>query len=186
MRLIILIISLVCFSSSWASESLDNELRCCLTNSDRTNVFVINLATPGMTKAELKMTDPKGVISGYMPEKNRFLKPTTSLIYASFLSAPTPFEHHHDQGRNKGFVIKKLFPGNYKLDVIGIRDGSYSLSFHPAGYGNSRGSVFVGKGYININKGEVHTYQFPGTFDNVLDGGIPMSSPTRFKVKRLN
>lgn len=184
MRLIILLAFFHC-STSLASASSDNELRCCLKINDRKNVFVINLTTPRLTKAELRITDPAGVTAGYLPQKNQFTKPTYSLVYASFLDTYTPFEHHHTQGRNKGIVIRNLIPGNYNLDVIGIRNGTYSLSFYPAGYGNSMGSVFVGNGYIKIKKGEVHTYQFPGKFDNVLDGSIPMSSPTRFNVKRI-
>ena len=186
MRQIIITIAFVYCSISSASDLRDNELRCCLTTSDRNNVFVINLTTPGLTKAELRITDPTGLIAGYIPERNQFTKPIPSLIYASFLDTYTPFEHHHQQGRNKGIVINKFIAGNYNLDVIGVKNGRYALSFRPAGYGNSRGSVHIGgNDYINIKKGEVHTYQFPGMFDNVLDGSIPLSSPTRFKVKRI-
>lgn len=186
MKWLITTIALISCSTGMASSLWDNELRCCLTINDRKNVFIVNLTTPELTKAELRITDPTGTTSGYEPKRNQYTKPTPALIYASFLDTYTPFEHHHPQGRNKGIVINKLIHGNYNLDVIGVKDGRYALSFSPAGYGASRGSVHIGGNhYINIKQGEVHTYQFPGKFDNVLDGSIPISSPTRFKVKRI-
>ena len=168
-------------ASSW-----DNELRCCLTIDDQKNAFLITLTTPNLSKAEMRLTHANGTTAGFDAGRKQYSKPTADVIYASTTPNAAAIDSREwHQGRNKQFVLRNLIEGDYRLDVIGVRSGRYFLSFYPAGYGNSRGSVFInGKTGTEIKQGEVHHYRFPGRFDDVMDGGIPLSSPTRFRVKR--
>lgn len=178
----------VIFIQPTHASSWDNELRCCLTIADQKNAFLITLTTPNLTRAEMRLTHANGTTAGYDAGRNQYSKPTTDVIYASSTADAASIDSREwHQGRNKQFVLRNLKAGNYTIEVFGVRNGRYYLSFYPAGYGNSRGSVFIdGKQGTPIKQGEVHRYVFPGRFDDVMDGSIPITSPTRFRVKRVD
>lgn len=169
-------------------EVTDYEIRCCFTIQDLRasfkNNFSIEMVGTDYPIGHLRLVTPSGRTLGYDQKTGQFRSITEDGIYGLFLSNPMSMEEPgwHDSTPRR-IALFKLEEGEYRLEVIGQREGRYALSFDPVGFEAVTYSKVFSQ--VPIKGGEVHVYLFPGKFANPRDGSIPRTSPNAFRVARV-
>lgn len=173
-----------------AEPDWDWEARCCLTKKEKLNVFLVTLIGNQIPVAEMQLITPQGHIIGYNQKNKKFYPPTGIGVYASSMPVASVDQAEWDKFRDRNIVLKNRVAGLYTLKVFGVRPGSYHLMFSPGGAPQSgpgaRNSLVNRAFYkVPIRKGEVHTYQFQGTYDSIYDGSLARDRKTAFRVKQI-
>lgn len=177
-----------------ASPTRDPEIRCCFSNSELRNefkgVFLIELRGYDHPIGHLKLVTPKGTVIGYDERTKDFSRPLPEGVYG--LGPPDGMSMIDPSWNNstpRTLALFKRYKGDYKLYVIGEREGRYVLNFlvggPPQTGPGAKTSLADRSLEATIRAGEVHAYVFPGEFDDIYDGSLSPSSPTRFRVERL-
>ena len=185
--------SVVMASAVFAADAMsgdvtDYEIRCCFTTQDLRasfkNNFTIEMGGANHPIGHLRLVTPSGRMLGYDQKSGLFRSITADGIYGLYLSNAMSIDEPgwHDSTPRR-IVLYKLEEGEYRLEVIGQREGRYALSFDPVGFEDSHGSKHFSQ--VPIKGEEVHVYSFPGKFVNPRDGSIPRSHPNAFRVRRL-
>lgn len=185
---IVAMASAVFAADAMCGDVTDYEIRCCFTTQDLRasfkNNFTIEMGGADHPIGHLRLVTPSGRTLGYDQKSGLFRSITIDGIYGLYLSDAMSMEEpewHNSTPRR--IVLSRLEEGEYRLEVIGQRDGRYALSFDPVGFeAVSYGKIFS---QVPIKVGEVHVYSFPGKFANPRDGSIPRSHPNAFRVRRL-
>jgi hypothetical protein len=191
-RFILSLLAMVCLAGApvLAEPDWDWEVRCCLTNQEKLNVFLITLVGNQIPVAEIQLITPNGQIIGYNQKNHKFYPPTGIGVYASSVPVAPVDQAEWDKFRDRNIILKMRVAGLYSLKVFGVRPGSYHLTFKPGGapqVGPGARNSLVDRAFydVKIQKGEVHTYQFQGTYDSIYDGGLPHDRETAFRVQRI-
>lgn len=165
------------------APALERELRCCLPMKALLGTFFVKLYNFPKPVAHLRITTPEGVVVGYNPDLRLFHPPTDTVLYASV--HPDALELNVDwlQYRQRVLALEALPPGEYRLEVLGVDEGRYGLTFQPAGYGDSSASKSFQR--VPIQAGQTHVYLFRAPFADPRDGSIRQDDPRRFNVRRV-
>lgn len=185
---IVAMASAVFAADAMCGDVTDYEIRCCFTIQDLRasfkDNFTIEMGGASHPIGHLRLVTPAGRTLGYDPKSGLFRSITADGIYGLDLDNAMSIEEPgwHDSTPRR-IVLFGLKEGEYRLEVIGQREGRYVLLFNPVGFEDDHGSKSFSQ--IPIKGGEVHVYAFPGKFANPRDGSIPPSHPNAFRVRRL-
>lgn len=181
-------------SALGAQEQRDPEIRCCFAQEhlrgELKGVFLIQLLGVVRPIGHLKLITPSGAVLGYDEKTRSFSRPNAEGVYG--LGPPSGMsmlELDWNNSTRRTLALVKRLKGQYRLHVIAERDGRYALNFLVGGApqtGPGSKNSAVDQGFLkDIRAGEVHVYTFPGEYDDIYDGSLSPSSPTRFRVERL-
>lgn len=164
--LIILFSLLFFYNPVHAETEWDWEVRCCFSEDDIRDVFLISLSPLLKPVAEMKLETPDGRTYGYEEKSKRFYPPSYNIIYASLEHSMPIKMSEWNHFRDRRFVVNNVREGNYRVSVYGIRDGRYSLTFRRKGAYRVGPSIKMsGDDELfssTIKKGEIHIYRLSG------------------------
>ena len=189
LQLPLVFILLLIHYPSHADVEWDWEVRCCFSEDDIRDVFLISLSPLLKPVAEMKLETPDGRTYGYEEKSKRFYPPSYTVIYSSLEHSMPIKMSEWNHFRDRRFVINSVLEGNYQVSVYGIRDGEYSLTFRRKGAYRVGPSIKMsGDDELlssTIKRGEIHIYRLSGIPQYISESSSFAKTFSSFDVVRI-